>query len=97
MVFKDHFSGHAALYRDARPLPPPDWFDWLAGQAVDLEVAWDAGCGNGQASVGLVAHLARVVASDPSATQIARAQAHERVDYRVEPAEHSSLVTGSAS
>jgi SAM-dependent methyltransferase len=97
MVFKDYFSGHAALYRDARPLPPRDWFAWLAGQARELDLAWDAGCGNGQASVGLAAHFAQVVATDPSATQIARAQAHEGVDYRVEAAEHSSLATASAS
>jgi len=96
-TFKDHFSGHATLYRDARPLPPADWFDWLAGQAPDRALAWDAGCGNGQASVGLAAHFARVVASDPSATQIAQAGAHPAIDYRVEPAEHSSLAAGSAS
>ena len=97
MEFKDHFSGHAVLYREARPLPPTDWFDWLAGQACDLDLAWDAGCGNGQASVGLAAHFAQVVATDPSATQIARAQTHAHVDYRVEPAEHSSLAEASAS
>jgi hypothetical protein len=30
MTFKDHFSGHAAIYRDARPTYPPALFDWLA-------------------------------------------------------------------
>lgn len=93
--FKDHFSGHATLYRDARPLPPADWFAWLAGQAPDTKLAWDAGCGNGQASLGLAAHFECVVATDPSATQIAQASAHPSIDYRVEPAEHSSLAAGS--
>ncbi|MEY2114011.1 class I SAM-dependent methyltransferase [Rhodanobacter sp. FW106-PBR-R2A-1-13] len=97
MDFKDHFSGHAALYRDARPLPPADWFDWLAAQAPDLALAWDAGCGNGQASLGLAAYFERVVATDPSATQIAQVAPHPRIDYRVEPAERSSLAVGSAS
>ncbi|MGN2254015.1 class I SAM-dependent methyltransferase [Frateuria sp. GZRe12] len=96
-TFKDHFSGHAALYRDARPLPPADWFAWLAGQAPDTQLAWDAGCGNGQASLGLAAHFERVVATDPSATQVAQASAHPSIDYRVEPAEHSSLAPGSVS
>jgi SAM-dependent methyltransferase len=96
-AFKDHFSGHAALYRDARPLPPDDWFAWLAGQAPDRVLAWDAGCGNGQASLGLAAHFERVVATDPSATQVAQAVAHAAIDYRVEPAEHSSLAAGSVS
>jgi SAM-dependent methyltransferase len=95
--FKDHFSGHATLYRDARPLPPADWFAWLAGQAPDTTLAWDAGCGNGQASLGLAAHFERVVATDPSTTQIAQASAHPAIDYRVEPAEHSSLAAGSVS
>jgi SAM-dependent methyltransferase len=96
-AFKDHFSGHATLYRDARPVPPADWFAWLAGQAPDHALAWDAGCGNGQASVGLAAHFDRVVATDPSATQIAQAVLHPSIDYRVEPAEHSSLAEASAS
>lgn len=95
--FKDHFSAHAALYRDARPLPPADWFAWLAGQAPDGALAWDAGCGNGQASLGLADHFARVVGTDPSATQIAQAVKHPRIDYRVEPAERSSLADASAS
>ena len=95
--FKDHFSGHAALYRDARPLPPADWFAWLAGQAPDGTLAWDAGCGNGQASLGLAEHFARVVGTDPSATQIAQAPAHPRIDYRVEAAERSSLADASVS
>ena len=97
MDFKDHFSGHATLYRGARPLPPADWFAWLAGQAPDHALAWDAGCGNGQASMGLAAYFDRVVATDPSATQIAQATAHRSVDYRVEPAERSSLADASAS
>lgn len=95
--FKDHFSGHSTLYRDARPVPPADWFDWLAGQVPDRALAWDAGCGNGQASLGLAAHFERVVATDPSATQIAQASAHPVIDYRVEPAERSTLAAGSLS
>jgi SAM-dependent methyltransferase len=94
MEFKDHFSGHAALYRDARPLPPADWFDWLAQQAPDRALAWDAGCGSGQASLGLAAHFGRVVATDPSATQIAQAAPHPRIDYRVEPAAGSASLIG---
>ena len=93
--FKDHFSTHAALYRDARPLPPADWFEWLAGQVPGRALAWDAGCGNGQASAGLAAHFERVVATDPSATQIGQAVAHPAIDYRVEAAECSSLAAGS--
>jgi len=34
MAFNDHFSGHAATYREARPLYPDALFDWLADQGI---------------------------------------------------------------
>ena len=95
--FKDHFSGHADLYRDARPTYPDALFEWLAAQAPDRALAWDCGCGNGQASATLARHFERVIASDPSANQIADAQSGANIEYRVEPAEHSSLADASAS
>lgn len=96
MSFKDHFSGHAGAYRDARPRYSPALFEWLAAQAPDRHLAWDAGCGNGQASVVLAEHFDRVIATDPSATQIANAEPQSRIHYRVEPAEQSSLADASA-
>ena len=94
--FEDHFSGHAPDYAQARPGYPSQLFTWLAAQAPSTRQAWDAGCGNGQASVGLAVHFDRVHASDPSAEQIASAQSHPRIDYRVEPAEACSLDAASA-
>ena len=67
-MFKDHFSGHAAAYAQARPRYPADLFAWLAAQCRQHELVWDAGCGNGQASVALANHFDRVFASDPSVT-----------------------------
>lgn len=96
-TFKDHFSGHAGIYREARPTYPPELFAWLAQQTPDTELAWDCGCGNGQATVALAEHFARVVGTDPSAKQIAQAQPRAKVEYRVEPAERSGLADGSAS
>ena len=96
MHFKDHFSAHAGLYREARPHYPDALFDWLATAAPARALAWDAGCGNGQASVALAARFARVFASDPSAEQIANARPLANIDYRVEPAEHCSLAPASA-
>ncbi len=95
MSFKDHFSGHAAVYREARPGYPDTLFSWLAAQSAGRDLAWDAGCGNGQASLALAAHFRRVVATDPSATQIGEAERRENIDYRVEPAEQSSLEDAS--
>ena len=96
MTFKDHFSGHATHYHDARPLYPPALFDWLAAIAPARDLVWDAGCGNGQASVALAERFAHVRATDPSAQQIASADPRPNVDYRVEPGEVSSLADASA-
>jgi SAM-dependent methyltransferase len=96
MAFQDHFSGQAATYAKARPHYPTALYDWLSAQCRQHGLAWDAGCGNGQAAVALARHFDRVYATDPSAEQIARALAHPQVEYRVEPAEHCSLADGSA-
>jgi SAM-dependent methyltransferase len=95
--FKDHFSGHADIYREARPNYPPALFAWLAGEAPDRELAWDVGCGNGQATLALAEHFTRVIGSDPSAAQIGNALPRANIEYRVEPAEASSLDEASAS
>lgn len=96
MAFKDHFSGHAGGYAEARPTYPEALFDWLAAHCVRHELAWDAGCGNGQASLALAHRFRRVHASDPSSPQIAAAPADARIAWRVEPAEHCSLPDASA-
>lgn len=96
MSFKDHFSGHAATYASARPLYPDALFDWLAAQCPAHDMVWDAGCGNGQASVALAARFEAVFATDPSSAQIGSALANTRVRYAVEPAEHCSLAAASA-
>ena len=96
MPFKDHFSGHATLYAQARPTYPSALFDWLASLCPQHELCWDAGCGNGQASIALAAHFANVFATDPSDTQIAAAQAQANVRYAIEPAERCSLPNASA-
>lgn len=94
--FKDHFSSHAAHYRESRPNYPAELFAHLAALAPGHAVAWDAGCGNGQASVALAAHFTKVRASDPSTAQIENAEAHPRVHYEVAPAERSNLADASA-
>jgi SAM-dependent methyltransferase len=96
VAFADHFSTQAAGYAQARPGYPPALFEWLAAQVSQPALAWDAGCGNGQASFGLAENFDRVFASDPSAAQIAQAPAHPRIRYAVEPAEHCSLASASA-
>ncbi len=89
--FSDHFGSVASTYADSRPIYPEALFDWLAGQCVRRELAWDCGAGSGQASVALASRFARVIATDASAEQIARATPHPRIEYRVAAAEQSEL------
>lgn len=93
--FKDHFSGRADAYTRYRPSYPPQLFAWLAGLTERHDLAWDCGCGNGQAALGLVDHYRRVLATDPSPQQIANAIHHERISYAVAPAEASGLAAAS--
>ena len=91
MTFKDHFSRQAADYARFRPGYPQELFDYLASIAPNRQLAWDCGTGNGQAAVALASVFDCVIATDASEKQISNAQPHERVQYRVAPAENSGI------
>ena len=91
MTFKDHFSRQAVVYARFRPSYPQELFNYLGSIAPNRHVAWDCGTGNGQAALGLSLVFDRVIATDASATQIANAQSHERVKYRIASAENSGI------
>src|SRR5204862_688528 len=63
--------------------------------APSRQLAWDCGTGNGQAAVGLASVFDRVIATDASEKQIANAQSHKIVEYRVAPAENSGVGSGT--
>jgi len=90
------FSSIASAYAEARPVYPRDLFAWLASVCARREAAWDVATGNGQAALGLADFFARVIATDHSDAQIRNARTHERVEYRVAPAESSGLAPASA-
>lgn len=94
-AFKDHFSAAAAGYAAHRPGYPDALVDYLAGLAPATTCALDCGCGTGQLSVPLARCFARVVATDASAAQIANAEPHLGVEYRVALAEDSGLPPAS--
>lgn len=93
--FKDHFSGHAASYAEARPTYPQELFEFLADLSPDRDRAWDCATGSGQAACALSACFDKVVATDASAEQIREARANDGVEYRVAPAEASGLPSDS--
>jgi SAM-dependent methyltransferase len=90
-MFKDHFSKQAAGYAKFRPRYPQKLFEYLGSIAPSRRLAWDCGTGNGQAAVGLASVFDGVIATDASEKQIANAQSHERIDYRVAAAENSGI------
>lgn len=94
-AFKDHFSAVAGDYAQARPLYPSALFDWIAAIAPARGLAWEAGCGSGQASRDLATRFDRVHATDPSAAQVGQAPAIANVAFAVEPGERCSLSDAS--
>lgn len=96
LLSRDHFSGHAVDYAKFRPGYPDALFDWIATQTTNHDLAWDCGCGNGQASAPLADRYRRVVGTDFSPQQIAQTRPHPRIEYRVAPAEQSELADASA-
>lgn len=97
MTFKDHFSGVAQAYAQARPEYPDSLFDLLAAHVPASAQVWEPGCGSGQATRGLAARFAHVHATDPSPQQIAQHWAHgaENVTVAVEPGERTALADAS--
>jgi SAM-dependent methyltransferase len=95
LSFADHFSAIAARYATYRPRYPATLAAALAQRCTHHDLAWDAGCGNGQLSVALGDHFRQVIATEPSREQVAAAERHPRVEYRVEPAEQSTLADAS--
>ena len=95
-VFVDHFRNVTRDYRDHRPSYPTELFEWLSQQCAEQDLAWDCGAGNGQAATSLARYFQHVVATDASAAQIDAAIPHERVSYRLAPAEDSGLERASA-
>lgn len=91
VTFKDHFSKQAAGYAKFRPRYPRELFEYLGSVAPSRQLAWDCATGNGQAAIGLASVFDRVIATDASEKQIANAQSHAIVEYRVAPAENSGI------
>ena len=89
--FSDHFGKVAGAYADFRPHYPSELFEWLSSQCAGDDLAWDCGCGSGQASVALAQHFAHVRATDPSREQILHAQLCAGVEYDIAAADNSGL------
>lgn len=94
--FPDYFGSVAATYAESRPRYPEALAAWLAAEAPGRDLAWDCACGSGQATLGIAEHFAHVIATDASEKQLSQAPRHNRIDWRVAPAEASGLASGCA-
>ena len=94
-TFADHFSAVAAQYANARPEYPAALFDWIAAIVSPRAIAWEPGCGSGQASRDLARVFDRVHATDPSAAQVAQARGPANVTFSVEAGERCALSDAS--
>jgi len=94
-TFSDHFSAQAEGYARHRPGYPEALYATLARLSPGRLRAWDCGCGNGQVARGLVAHFSDVVASDPSAAQLAQRDTAHGIRYLRGLAAPAPLATAS--
>ncbi len=94
-LFADHFSAQAQGYARYRPDYPPALFSALLDVTPIRQRAWDCGCGNGQVARGLAGHFGEVVASDPSAAQLAARDRSLSVHYLQGAAAPAPLATAS--
>ena len=95
MSFKDHFSGHAALYAKYRPDYPPALYQFLSTLTPTHDYALDCATGSGQAALGLARYFDCVIGTDGSVSQLLNAQAHARVHYVANLAEQPAFRDGS--
>lgn len=92
---RNHFLSGADGYAAHRPTYPPAFAAALASLVPARRLALDVGCGTGQMSVLLADAFETVLATDPSADQIAHATPHPRVRYQQAPAELAVSPRGS--
>ena len=95
-VTPNYFDRGGARYARHRPGYPPALAQALARHCPAHRLALDVGCGSGQLSTHLGDLFAQVIATDPSASQLASATEHPNVTYRCETAESMSLHDHSA-
>lgn len=85
----------AGKYASFRPTYPPTLFEHIYKYVTDYELAWDCGCGTGQASVVLAEKFTVVTATDISAQLIENAPKRKNIRYVIEPAENTSFSNNS--
>ena len=92
---KDNFSKQAGTYAKFRPHYPVELYEYLFNRVMNTGVAWDCGTGNGQVAIRLAERFSKVYGTDISQSQLDHARQAGNIEYRVAPAEDSSLPSRS--
>ena len=92
---EDIFDRVADSYASFRPQYPETLFDQVAACCTHRDLAWEIGCGSGQATIGLASRFKRVEAMDPAPSAIEKAPCFPSVRFSVGRAESSSLAAGT--
>lgn len=92
----DLFGDRADEYARHRPTYPEALFERLDQLVVARELAWDCGTGSGQTARSLARRFTRVVATDSSQRQLARAGTARGIGYVAAAAEAAPLRDHSA-
>lgn len=93
---KNWFAQGGQAYARYRPDYPAELAQYLARIAPSRRMALDVGCGNGQLTRLLAPHFDEVLGLDPSADQIAHADAQAGVHYQQASAEQLPVADGRA-
>ncbi|MDG2422849.1 MAG: class I SAM-dependent methyltransferase [Phycisphaerales bacterium] len=88
---EDAFDRVADGYASFRPHYPETLFDQVAACCTSRDLAWEIGCGSGQATTGLASRFKRVEATDPAPSAIEKASNCPGVRFSVGRAESSPL------
>ena len=96
MAIEDRFDHVADEYASFRPHYPEALFDLVAEHCTKHQLAWEVGCGSGQATAELAERFERVEATDPAPSAIEKAPRIPGVHFSVGRAESSPLADGTA-
>lgn len=88
---QDQFSKQSKLYVEHRPTYPKELYEFLIQHVSATERVWDCATGNGQAAMALAQFFDEVIATDISKNQLGKAPFHQKIDYRLSPAEKTNF------
>ena len=91
----EYFNVRSNDYKKYRPVYPKELFDFLADIAPANDLAWDCGCGTGQATAALSNYFDKVIGTDVSEGQIKNAIKKQNIIYKVISEETSGFKDNS--